>query len=266
MMRLHEQVSSHGDDRAVARGPERPLATGDMTYRVPARAAALPDLRSGRGLLDLQRTAGNAAVSRLVSQTRKRPETGTSAAVARTPAILQRWWPWDWLTSCFGSGTAYENADDEREGTELEMPERPSTTRTVGQGETATVRIGDRVFGGYVSSCAIVLAYGTGNGVIGVYHWPGLVGSPGYRNTFSTLCSSVRPLRRIYIVSNDFLGNQKLRDAYIREARNIRTTSGVDTQYLVIDSDRDLTPFLTLTSDGPVGIAQKLKSIDLDAD
>jgi hypothetical protein len=186
--------------------------------------------------------------------------------VARTPAILQRWSIWEWLTSCFGSGTAYESAEDEREGTGLDIPELPPKMHTVGQDVTVTARIGDRVFGGFVSSCAIVLAYGMGNDLVGVYHWPGLVGSQDYREKFRALCSNVGSLGRIYIVSNGFLGQKELRDKYLGEARNIRTTSGVDTRYLVIDSDRDQTPFLTLTSDGPVGVAQSLKYIDLNTD
>jgi len=198
--------------------------------------------------------------------------------VTRTPAILQRRSIWEWLTSCFGSGNGYERAEGQSQDVELgvrESPPKPPTVmpeprqptlHTVMQNATATVRIGERVHGGLVTSCAMVLAYGEGNDLVGVYHWPGFVPNQGYLATFREVCSRVHPLGRIFIVSNNFLRQKKIRDAYIKAAREVRTAFEVTTRYLVIDSASDQTPFLTLTSEGPEGVAQSLKDIDLDTD
>jgi hypothetical protein len=185
--------------------------------------------------------------------------------VARTPAILQRWPFWDWLTSCFGSGTAYEKAEDEREDTELGVPEPPPKMHTVGQDSTVKARIGRQVHGGLQVSAR--LCSHTARTTSQLVSTLARLGShSGLRETFTALCSSVGTLERRYIVSNNFLGEKGIRDTSINAARRIRTTFRVDTRFRVIDSDRDQTPFYTLTSDGPLGLGQSYKDIDLDTD
>jgi RHS repeat-associated protein len=140
-------------------------------------------------------------------------EAPPPAAVARAPqrSFLGL------LTSCFGFCTVDRDAAQEQEEPRAGNPAPGPAPQShmVMEGNTAVVQIGDRVHGGMVTSCALVLAYGKDQSV-GVYHWPSTVTSSArYRAKFTELYNTVAPVHHIFVVTNDFHGSREIRNNYI---------------------------------------------------
>lgn len=129
-----------------------------------------------------------------------------------------------------GSGNRnYEQLQQESSQVQITIPIREPKKHYISQGSSVIAQEGDYVQNMGTTSCGLVIAFGT-DGIV-CYHWPFMTNSRDYHETFNEVARQVGDLRRIEIITNDYV--ESSRNSYLTTVRAIRDAHGVTTVYYV---------------------------------
>lgn len=183
------------------------------------------------------------SVERLGIQTRRMTSavtSGTGIAGSQRAGVLQRsCWPW-----CCPSSDK-QTAEEERELVPKAQQFEDNSPILLQEGQSRMVEAGDKVRNHGVTSCGLVLAFGS-EGIL-AYHWPFM--SLDHSAHFSKLVEKVGTLKKIEIYTNPMPSSES-KSKYQLTLRNIRYNYTKKTRHYIYGTELKGDVTVTLNADG----------------
>lgn len=184
-------------------------------------------------------------VERLGIQARLRvpavtPRTGV-AGYQRADVLQRSCWPW----CCPWGSRSAQTREEQEELVPKAQPLEDDKPILLGEGQSRMVKPGDKVLNHGVTSCGLVLAFGS-DGIL-AYHWPFM--SLDYLDRFKSLVVEVGTLKKIEIYTNPF-PSQESRSKYQLTLRNICYNHTRKTRHYIYGTQLKGDVTVTLKADG----------------